>query len=220
MTDSLLRKAFQSFIDDKADGNGISEATNAYWTAYFTRKGAELVFEDHEEHMAAKEMSAHLRKLFKMCEDSDTKEKFLKKLGKAADVEDCTEKDIKKCSEALRKKDKKDCDEVIHDLEDLVGYDYEPEDDDDKEKLNESWNKSGRGTVVVHKDSGKEGVILSTSGHSKELDVNVAPIINGAPKFRSPKMWRHGEYEKTSRKVEVPDYAPGGDKTKHKDDED
>lgn len=212
-TYDLLGDAFQSFLDDHATGQGFTEQTDQLWSEYMTRKGAELVYEDHEKHMTASEMAAHLRKLFNMCEDEESEKKFLKKLGEGAGKSNCTEKDIKECAKTLCNKSKEECDKLIHKLEDHVGYEYKPEKDD--KKLDEAWGAGGRGNVVVHNETGKKGVILATDGG----DANVAPMVGNTPRFRSPSLWRKGTYKTTGDKVKVPDSAPGGKKEKEEEKE-
>ena len=214
-TFNMLQDAFQSFIDDHAAGQGFSGQTDDLFSQWLTRKGAELVYEDHEKYMTSAQMASHLRKLFKMCEDEATEKKFLKKLGDAVGKDDCTEKDIKECAKKLCDKDKEDCDKLIHKLEDHVGY---KKDFSDKEKLDEAWEakKGMRGKVAVHSETGKEGVVLTVDGG----DIQVAPMRGSRVSFRSPTMWRKGEYSLTSRHVNVPDYAPGGSASKPREDRD
>lgn len=206
-TFNMLQDAFQSFIDDHAAGQGFSEDTEELFNQWLTRKGAELVYEDHEKYMTSSQMASHLRKLFKMCEDETAEKKFLKKLGEAAGKENCTEKDIKECATKLCNKDKEECDKLIHALEDHVGY---KKDLSDKEKIDEAWEakKSVRGKVAVHKETGRKGVVLAID----DGNINVAPVRGKKVSFRSPTMWRRGEYSLTDERINVPDYAPGGSK--------
>lgn len=210
-TQDLLRDAFQSFLDDHAKGQGYSDKTNQFFSGYLTRKGAELVYEDHQRQMSVSEMSAHLNKLFNMCENEDTEKAFLKKLS-GATGKNCNSKNIKECAKSLCNKSKNECDKIIHSLEEHVGYEYIP---NKKQKLEETWRTTGRGNVVVNKDTGKKGVILTTDGG----DANVAPMHGSTPKFRSPSLWRKGTYETTGETVAVPDYAPGARKDDKDEDE-
>lgn len=211
-TFDMLQDAFQSFIDDHAAGQGFSEETDELFSQWLTRKGAELVYEDHEKYMTSAQMASHLRKLFKMCEDEEAEKKFLKKLGDAVGKDNCTAKDIKECAKKLCDKDKVECDKLIHSLEAHVGY---KKDFSGKEKLDEAWEakKGLRGKVAVHVDTGKEGVVLTADGG----DIQVAPVRGNSASFRSPRMWRKGEYRLTDRHVNVPDYAVGGSASKPKD---
>ena len=208
-TYDTLADAFQSFLDDHAKGQGFSENTNSLWNDYLTRKAAELVYEDHQKQMTSSEMTTHLKRLFKMCENKEAEQKFLSKLGNAVGKKDCTEKDLKECARQLCNKDAEQCDKTIHALEKQVGY----ESNNSKEELKEDWSMKGRGTVVVDKESGKKGVILSTDGG----DANVAPVVGSSARFRSPSLWRKGTYSATGEKMKVPDSAPGGKKNKGAD---
>jgi hypothetical protein len=179
--------------------------------------------EDHEKKMSAKEMSSHIKKLFKMCEDEKTEDKFLKRLGKAADVDNCSESDIKKCADALCKEDAKKCDDVIHELEGMVGYEYEGDDDDDdddneKEKK-EKVDEAAVGTIIKKGD--KEYVVVDNLGSG---DVQAAALHHGKPMYRSAKMLNSGDYETTGRtmdknKLKRPKDMQGNKEPKKEDDE-
>lgn len=125
------RKFLDQFIKEHNEGQGFSDELNQLFSDYITENFAGVLVEDHEKNMTSQEMAKHIKKLFKMCEDEKTEKEFLKRLGKAADVDDCSEKDIKKCADSLCKKDKDECDDVIHELEGMVGYEYEEGDEDD-----------------------------------------------------------------------------------------
>lgn len=84
-----------------------------------------LLNEDHEKYMSSEEMETHLNKLFKMA-SKDEKEKFLEYLSKNANLETCTAKDFAACAETIQGKGKDEMDKVIHYLERLVGYDFDP----------------------------------------------------------------------------------------------
>ena len=70
--------------------------------------------EDHEKYMSSEEMKTYLELLYKKCSKSN-KAKFDDYLKKECDVEDV---DLTKCADIICK-DKKQCDKVIHYLEDL-----------------------------------------------------------------------------------------------------
>ena len=167
------------------------------------------MYEDHQFYMNTNEMKKYLQKLFDKCEDEATEKKFLSKVGKAADKEDCTRKDLDDCASVICKKGEKECDKVIHDLEDLVGYKK-----DFEKKLKESvgpeenlgpWKSHKVGQVVVHNETGKEGLVIKSDKSSQGgLDVIVAPLIHGErPAYRSAKLWHAGTYTFTDRTMPV-----------------
>lgn len=217
------KRFFDQFIKEFHEGQGYSDELNEAFSDYLTEKSSLRLVEDHEKKMSAKEMSSHIKKLFKMCEDEGTEKKFLKRLGKAADVDDCSEGDIKKCADELCKEDAKKCDDVIHALEGMVGYEYSDDDGDDgddgdedtdKEKVNEA----PVGTVITKGD--KEYVVVDSLGSG---DVQAAVLHNGKPMYRSAKMLNSGDYETTGRKmsnVKRPsDMKPKAEPKASKDDE-
>ena len=136
--DDLLRKFADSFLDDHSKGQGYSEETDAYFAEWLTQKSAELVYEDHQLYMNSTEMAKHLKKLFNKCEDGSTEKKFLDKLGKAADMEDCSRKDLEACAKKLCKNDEKECDKVIHELENMVGFKKDFSDSKKKDEKDDS----------------------------------------------------------------------------------
>jgi len=119
------RKFLDQFVKEQSEGQGFSDELAERFSDYLTEKTSIRLVEDHEKKMSSQEMAKHIKKLFKMCEDEKTEQKFLSRLGKAADVDNCSEKDIKKCAESLCNEDEKKCDDVIHALEGMVGYEYE-----------------------------------------------------------------------------------------------
>lgn len=208
--DTVLKKFADSFLDDYSKQRGYSEETDALFSEWLTQKSAELVYEDHQYYMNATEMSKYLKTLFDKCEDEKTEKKFLDKLAKASEVEDCTRKDLKKCAEVLCKKNEKECDKIIHELEDLVGHkkDFKEElKEAKKEGVGGGWSKKLAGTVAVHDKTGDKGLILRSDESEKGKDgrdVVVAPLVGGKrPSYRNEKHWGAGTYTLTSQKMEV-----------------
>lgn len=210
--DTLLKQFADSFLDDYSKQQGYSEKTDELFGEWLTQKSAELVYEDHQYYMNAKEMSKHLKKLLNKCEDEKMEEKFLAKVAKASGVKECTRKDLDKCSETLCKKDEKECDKLIHELEELVGHkeDFTKELKEAKERKKEvvggGWTKANAGKVAVHLKSGAKGLVLRSDKSSSKggLDVVVAPLIGGTrPSYRNEKHWGHGTFKLTDQTMKV-----------------
>jgi hypothetical protein len=211
------KRFFDQFIKEFYEGEGYSDELNELFSDYVTENFSLLLVEDHEKRMSAKEMAAHIKKLFGMCEDEKTEKKFLKRLGKAAGVEDCEEKDIKKCADALCKEDDDKCDDVIHELEGMVDYEYEPDSDDDSD--DDSDKDSDKDDDSEEKDSDKKKISESldrgrivTKGNSqfvvlKDLNdgnVQAALLHHGKPMYRSARLLHAGEYEPTPERINLP----------------
>lgn len=215
--DTLLKQFADSFLDDYSKQQGFSEETDTLFSEWLTQKSAELVYEDHQYYMTSKEMAKYLKKLFDKCEDDKAEKKFLAKVGKASGMEDCTRKDLDKCSETLCKKDEKECDKLIHELEDMVGHKKDFSEEDKKENIKESqerkkegvgggWNKANRGKVAVHNKTGAKGLVLRSDKSSTKggYDVVVAPLVGGSrPSYRNEKHWSHGTYSLTDQTMKV-----------------
>lgn len=113
----------KQIIDSLVEGDDQAAATilkNLIQSQY-----SKLINEDHEKYMTSDEMETHLNKLFKKA-TKDNKDKFLKYLAKNSDLEVCTEKDFKKCANTIQGKGKEEMDRIIHYLENLVGYNFNP----------------------------------------------------------------------------------------------
>lgn len=149
------RRFLDQFIKEHSESEGYSEKLNELFSDYVTENFSGILVEDHEKKMSAAEMTTHIKKLYKMCEDESTEQKFLKRLGKAAGVDDCSEKDIKDCAHSLCKKDEDKCDDVIHELEGMVGYEYSQKDDDDEDD-DEDDKKSEKKSKKEEKDDEDE----------------------------------------------------------------
>lgn len=210
---SKATRFLDQFIKEHNENDGYSEELDQLFSDYVTENFSTLLVEDHEKRMTAKEMASHIKKLFKMCEDEETEKKFLKALGKAASVDDCSESDIKKCADSLCKEDEEKCDDVIHKLEGMVGYESEDNDsddddddsDDDKDKKKEKVNESKKGAVV--KKGKSKYVVLQNLGDG---DVRVAKIHHGKPLYRNTTMINSGNYEDTGERMNVqePERSP------------
>ena len=144
---------FDRFTQKYAAGElNETEDLDQLFNEHLTETMAGLLIEDHEKKMTATEMAAHIKKLFKMCDDKETEEKFLERLGKKADVENCKEKDIKDCAKKFCDMDAEKCDDVIHELEGMVGYKQEGDDDkddeDDKDSKKKLDEKIASGSII------------------------------------------------------------------------
>lgn len=203
-----INKFFDSFVQKHAAGElNETDDLNVEFNSYLTEKMAGLLVEDHEKSMTAEQMASHIKKLFKMCDDEKTEEKFLSRLGKAADMEDCQEKDIKACAKKLCDMDDEKCDDVIHELEGMVDYKDESSDDDDDdsddekdsddsedEDKDEDKKKVDEGIGVgsiVKTSNGREMVVL---GKLDGGDVAAARLHHGKPLYRSQVNLRSDEY--------------------------
>lgn len=198
-----INKFFDSFVQKNAAGElNETQDLDTLFNEYLTEKTAGLLVEDHEKNMTADQMAAHIKKLFKMCDDEKTEEKFLKRLGKAADMEDCKAKDITACAKKLCDMDDEKCDDVIHELEGMVDYKYKPEDDDDSDDDSDDDKDGGKKKVdegvgvgsVIQTMSGKNMVVLGTLGGG---DVAAARLHHGKPLYRTQINLRSDEYVPT-----------------------
>lgn len=196
-----INKFYDSFIQSLATGE-LKETTDldTLFNEYLTEKMAGLLVEDHEKNMTADQMAAHIKKLFKMCDDEKTEGKFLKRLGKAAGMEDCKEKDLKACAKKLCDKDEEECDDLIHELEGMVGYEYESKKDDDSDDDKKKLNEGVRVGSIVRTMNGKNMVVLGDLGDG---DVAVARLHHGKPLYRSQINLRSDEYVPTGETIDV-----------------
>ena len=209
---------FAGELKEAEDLNTETEDLNDIFGEYMTEKMASLIVEDHEKSMTSEQMAAHIKKLFKMCDDESTEKKFLKRLGGAASVDDCVEKDITSCAKKLCDIDEDKCDDVIHELEGMVDYTSTPEknsDDDDKKKKetdsdddDDSEEQKGKKKVeegvsvgsVVKTSAGKTMVVLGKLGGG---DVAAVRIHHGKPLYRTQINLRSDEYIPTGQHLNV-----------------
>jgi hypothetical protein len=131
-------KYLNLFVEHAIEGE--RELAIAALRKAIAEKSFALIKEDHEKVMTKMEMTDLIKRLFKKADD-DEKDQFLSKLAKAAGLKKCTEDDIEECASKIFSKGKKECDSVIHALEDLVDYHeerpkdkkYKSDDDHDDE---------------------------------------------------------------------------------------
>jgi len=201
-----INKFYNSFVQKRSTGElNETEDLDSLFNEYLTEKMAGLLVEDHEKSMTAEQMAAHIKKLFKMCDDEATESKFLKRLGKAADVEDCKEKDITTCAKKLCDMDDEKCDDMIHELEGMVDYTYEskkekPEESDEKEKDKKKIDEGVSVGSVVKTMNGKHMVVIGDMG---EGDVTAVRLHHGKPLYRTQINLRSSEYVPTGETVPV-----------------
>jgi len=207
------RRFLDQFIKEHNENQGYSEKLNELFSDYITENFSGILVEDHEKRMTATEMAKHIKKLFKMCEDEETEKKFLKRLGKAADVKNCSEKDIKKCADELCEASEEDCDDTIHELEGMVGYEYDADDDDDDDDDNDNDDSADGGKKKVN-ETAKGSIIRS--GNSRmvvlddlgEGDVRAARLHHGKPLFRTSTLVNSGDYVDTGEYMNVIEPEP------------
>jgi len=194
------RKFLEQFIKEHGAAQGYSEKLDELFSDYLTENFSGIIVEDHENRMTASEMAKHIKKLYKMCEDESIEKKFLKHLGKAVDVDNCSEKDIKKCAERLCKENDAKCDDVIHELEDMVDYAYdEPDDEDeDNKKSEKKLDEATKGSII--RKGNEKMVVLDNLGGG---DVRAARIHHGKPLYRTSTLVRSGYYVDTGEKIKI-----------------
>jgi len=179
-----------------------TEDLNSMFNVYLTEKAAGLLIEDHEKTMTAGAMAAHIKKLFKMCDDEKTEKKFLKRLGKVADMDNCEEKDIKTCANKICDMDEDGCDDLLHELEGMVDYKHEPKKktDDDESDDDKKVNEGVRTGSIIKTANGKNMVVLGTLGGG---DVAAARLHHGKPMYRTQINLRSDEYIPTGEEIQV-----------------
>lgn len=112
-------KFLNLFLEHAIDGD--KDLAKAALRKVIAEKSARIVNEDHERIMTVKEMASHLKGLWKRADSEDKKLKFLSQLAEAAGAKECTDKDITSLADKICAKGAKNCDNVIHALEKLVG---------------------------------------------------------------------------------------------------
>lgn len=140
--------------DEEAATNALKECIRSRYEL--------LITEDHEKVMTSDEMETHLKKLFSNASD-DTKKKFLDILSKHSDLDTCSESDFGKCAGIIKDKGKIVMDKVIHSLEKLVGYKFNPEKVD--ENLGNVITKPSKGVP----DGGADIPNAYTTKNTKKL---------------------------------------------------
>lgn len=102
---------------------GDEDNAAMYLRVVMENKVRNIINEDHEKYMTSKQMEKHIAMLHDKAEDKDA---FLKKLASYSTLDAVSEKDFRKCAEDIADKGKVYMDKAIHDLEKLVGYEFDP----------------------------------------------------------------------------------------------